>query len=124
MARVAYAQVYVSDMKRAIDFWGKLGIGVQDQSDEFPEFVTLKTDGAALALNAGEPDNKALMGRKTGITLVVPNLQKMYEEAVGRGVKFSGEPAAQPWGGVMTDAIDPDGNAISLLQDWENQPQP
>lgn len=119
MARVGYVQIFVSDMKRAIQHYQKLGIFVQDESEDFPEFVTLATEGASLALHSGEPD-KSLIGRRTGITIVVPDLPKLYEEASAAGVKFEGPPEMQPWGGLMTQAVDPDGNSVSLLQEWQS----
>jgi uncharacterized glyoxalase superfamily protein PhnB len=41
-----------------------------------------------------------------------------YQALKQKGVKFTQEPTAQPWGGVEARFTDPDGNEFSLAQRW------
>lgn len=120
MKKVGWVRVFVSDMDRAVHFYADtLGMGVRNRSPEFPEFVELATEGATLALNSvGDewPEGKELVGRFTGITLTVPDIDDAYGSLSRKGVRFSGTPTKQPWGGTMTSLFDPDGNEISLLE--------
>ena len=120
MKKVGWVRVFVSDMDRAVRFYADtLGIGVRNRSPEFPEFVELATEGATLALNSvgnERPDGNKLVGRFTGITLTVPDIEDAYRSLSAKGVRFSGAPTRQPWGGTMTSLLDPDGNEISLLE--------
>jgi len=118
--RIGWIQVFVSDMDRAVEFYADtLGIGVRARSPDFPDFVELATEGAILALNRpGDewPQGKGLIGRVTGITLTVPDIETAYRSLSAKGVRFSGPPAKQPWGAMMTSLFDPDGNELSLLE--------
>ena len=115
--RIGWVQVFVSDMDRAVDFYeNSLGIGVRNRSPEFPEFVELATEGTILALNSVGDEGKQLVGRNTGITLAVPDVEAAHRSLSAKGVRFSRPPARQPWGGLMTSFFDPDGNEISLLE--------
>ena len=113
-------RVFVSDIDRAVEFYEKtLGMGVRNRSPEFPEFVELDTEGTILALNSvGDEwsEGKKMVGRFTAITLTVPDVEAVYSSLSSKGVRFSGPPARQPWGAVMTSFFDPDGNEISLLE--------
>src|SRR3990170_4398470 len=110
---VRWVRVFVSDMDRAVEFYDKrLGIGVRNRSAEFPGFVELATEGTVLALNSvgdERPEGKKLIGRPTGITLTVPDIQSTYIALSAKGVRFSGPPTRQPWGGILTSLFDPDG---------------
>ncbi len=118
--KVGYVQVFVSDMDRAVEFYGDaLGIGVRDRHPEYPDFVTLATEGTTLALRRpGDdwPEGKKQIGRFTGIDLTVPDIEGVYRSLSAKGVRFSRPPTREPWGGVMTSLFDPDGNEISLLE--------
>jgi len=109
--------VFVSDMERAVQFYADaLGIGVRNRSPDFPEFVELATEGTILALNSVGPDRPNLIGRATGITLTVPDIETVYRSLSAGGVRFSRPPAKEPCGASMTSFFEPDGNEISLLE--------
>jgi predicted enzyme related to lactoylglutathione lyase len=116
MKTVGWVQIFVSDMDRAVEFFAEtLGIGVRNRSPEFPEFVELATEGTVLALNS-EAERNDVVGRFTGITMTVPDIEGAYRSLLDKGVRFSAPPARQPWGGTMTSLFDADGNEISLLE--------
>jgi predicted enzyme related to lactoylglutathione lyase len=122
MKTVGWVQIFVSDMDRAVEFYAEtLGIGLRNRSPEFPEFVELATEGTVLALNS-EPERKDVVGRFTGITMTVPDVEGAYASLLDKGVRFSAPPSRQPWGGTMTSLFDPDGNEVSLLEMPEGEP--
>ena len=52
----------------------------------------------------------------TGIVLEAENMDAFAERLRAHNVKFTREPVERPWGGVIADFLDPDGNEISLLE--------
>ena len=115
--RIGWVVVFVSDMERAVQFYADtVGIGVRNRSPDFPEFVELATEGTILALNSVGPDRPNLIGRVTGITLTVPDIESVYRSLSAKGVRFSRPPTREAWGASMTSFFDPDGNEISLLE--------
>ena len=117
LMRIGWVVVFVSDMERAVQFYADtVGIGVRNRSPDFPEFVELATEGTILALNSVGPDRPNLIGRVTGITLTVPDIESVYRSLSAKGVRFSRPPTREAWGASMTSLFDPDGNEISLLE--------
>ena len=116
--RMASVEVFVSDMKRAIEFYqNTLGIGVRARSPETPNWVELDTEGTTLALYSPPeewPEAKGF-GRFTGINLETQDIEGVYRSLSSKGVRFSGPPTKQYWGGIETNFFDPDGNQITLL---------
>jgi len=62
-----------------------------------------------------DPEAKDLVGRFVGTSIMVDDIDKVYEELSGKGVEFVGPPAREPWGGALAHFRDPDGNVITLL---------
>jgi uncharacterized glyoxalase superfamily protein PhnB len=50
-----------------------------------------------------------------GVSLTVPEIFETYRLLSERGVEFMGAPERQPWGGVLAQLRDPDGNVITLV---------
>lgn len=108
------AAIFVSDIARAIDFYGaRLELPVAKQGSFGAELF----DGPTrIGIHpAVHPDAKALVGRHTGITLYVPGLLHYCGQLHDRGVRFIAEPTEQSWG-IMAMIADPDGNILAL---WE-----
>lgn len=115
--RVGYANIYVSDLGKAVDFYhGLLGLPLLFRDDDFhyarldagPIFV-------GLAAVAADADNfSSLVGRMTGIGVVVEDVDLAYEELSAKGVAFPMVPVDQPWGARMGLLADPDGNVLYL----------
>ena len=90
--KVGWVLVYVSDIDRAVRFYADtLGMGVRNRSPEFPEFVELATEGAILSLNSG-PEAKGLIGRPTGITLTLSDVEGTYSSLSEKGCASLGRP--------------------------------
>lgn len=63
-----------------------------------------------------EGPQASLIGRFTGLSLAVDNLQNVYLQMKARGVPFVAAPEQQFWGGSLAHLIDPSGNIITLVE--------
>ncbi len=66
-------------------------------------------------LSPDDPESEALVGRFVGTSIMVEDMQQTYERVTAAGVKFTGPPETQPWGGALAHFKDPDGNVLTLL---------
>ncbi|HKQ57452.1 MAG TPA: VOC family protein [Candidatus Eisenbacteria bacterium] len=78
-------------------------------------WVGLATGDAGLGLHprTDRPGAESHHGRAITIGLSVPGLVSWHKQAVGRGVLFTAPPGDRGYG-VFADAVDPDGNQVSL----------
>lgn len=115
--RVGYANIYVSDLGKAVDFYhGLLGLPLLFRDDDF-NYARLDAGPIHVGVAAVPPDADnfaSLVGRQTGIGLVVDDVDEAYEELSAKGVVFPMVPVDQPWGGRMGLLADPDGNQLYL----------
>jgi predicted enzyme related to lactoylglutathione lyase len=114
---VGYANIYVSELNRAVDFYhGVLGLPLLFRADQF-SYARLQAGPIYLGLAAVDrkvPDLAALVGRQTGIGFTVSDIDAAYEALRAKGVQFPMVPADQPWGGRLAQFADPDGNVFYL----------
>jgi lactoylglutathione lyase len=106
--------VFVSDFAKAAKFYKEqlrlpLAGEAQTMMEFFPGGGT--TLGVALALH---DDAKKLVGRHTGITLTVAEIDKFCKSLTEAGVDFAEPLEATPWG-KMAVVRDPDGNQFALV---------
>ncbi len=118
--RVNYAIVFVSDMKRSVSFYRDvLGLPLKFESPGWTEFAT---DGATLALHAGEGSNsetdnpqKVPAGRcRPGLS--VPKLYEFHKRMVEHNVPCLQEPK-EIFGARIALYLDPDGLGISVSEE-------
>ncbi|GAM09155.1 glyoxalase-like domain protein [Geobacter sp. OR-1] len=112
--RMKNVVVFVKDTAAAKKFYKEqLQLPVANETDFMIEFFPGATSslGVATALHeAAFP----LVGRHTGITLQVNDLDSFCKRLIDEGVAFA-EPLEQtPWG-KMAVVKDPDGNQIALV---------
>lgn len=116
--RLSVVRVFVSDWERAIRFYTEtLGMPTLFRSDEIG-FAQLATGEAQLALernDASDPEARDLVGRFVGVSLSVADIWTTHRVLASRGVEFVAPPEKQPWGGVLAQLRDPDGNVLTLL---------
>ena len=114
---VGTATVYVSDFDRSLEFYDvTLGLPLGARDDDYG-YASFATQGARFAIARVAPDNpeaQRMVGRETGITLLVPDLDAAHAALLERGVAFPIPPSTQPWGGRLAQLEDPDGNRIVL----------
>lgn len=119
---IAYVNLYVTDLKRSVEFFEKtLGLGLQFESTDFG-YASLDAGPVRMGLaqiDVEDEEQRALIGRQTGVGFGVRDLVAAHAELESNGVDFPMKPAKQPWGGFMALFADPDGNSFYLdeLQD-------
>ena len=114
--QIAYVNVFVSDLGRAIGFYeGTLGLRLEHSAPEHG-YASLAGGPVRLGLAVAGVDQAALVGRHTGIGLAVSDLEAEHRRLAGLGVAFPMPPSRKPWGGFMALVADPDGNVFYLDQ--------
>ena len=110
--RVAYVNVAVSDLDRAVAFFrDRVGLALKFSDDGFG-YAEFDTPGAGFAV-ARDPERA---GRHTGIGFAVEDLDDAHARLSEAGVEFTRPPTREPWGGYMAIFADPDGNTFYLDQ--------
>lgn len=114
MVSVAYVNVYVHDLERAVEFYrSKLGLSLE-RSDTGHGYASFDAGPVRLGLAAVGPEQTDLVGRMTGVGLAVDDLEAAHARLASEGVAFPMPPSRQPWGGFMALVADPDGNTLYL----------
>ena len=120
--RLWYANVYVTDLARAVDFLEKtLGLPLQFSDPKFgyASFDAGPVRMGVAQIDASDAQQRSLVGRQTGLGFGVRDLEASYAELAAKGVRFTMKPEKQPWGGFMAMFADPDGNTFYLDQHHE-----
>lgn len=114
--RVNAMRVFVNDLAAARAFYeGVLAwpVSIEDESKGFIGFdlgVTLMVENGADA-----PDD--VIGRFTGVTIWVDDIDAAYRLWSKRGVEFDGPPIETSWGGRLANFKDPSGNTLTIISD-------
>ncbi|WP_157246817.1 VOC family protein [Nonomuraea typhae] len=125
LTTIMYTTVYVTDQDRALAFYTE-GLGLEKRADYAgPDgrFLTVGVPGSPVqillwshAAAAGRPGGTGRPAAPGPLILESDDLRKDFEIMRGRGVTFDeGEPVDYPFG-VRIEAVDPDGNRVSLRQ--------
>lgn len=118
--KLSALRLHVHRLDRAIDFYGQrlgLPLKVDGRRQGWCVFALGDVDLVVEAVAPDAPeDEQALVGRHTGISLAVDDIQAQQRALAARGVPFAGEPERQAWGGWLTAFEDPDGNELQLVQ--------
>ena len=116
--RLAAARIFVSDLSPAIDFYTTL-LGPPTAVDPgiYAVFNANTADIVVETVPAdAPPDDLALVGRFTGVSFAVDDIDDTFERLQASGVRFTGGPELQAWGGRLATCIDPSGNELQLVQ--------
>ena len=112
--RIAYVNLYVSDLQLAVEFYGStLGLSLLLKDAEHG-YASFQAGPIALGLAVAGEDHADLVGRPTGIGLAVDDLVSAHARLEALGVVFSMPPERQPWGGFMALLADPFDNTLYL----------
>lgn len=114
------ARVFVRDIHRAKAFYGQV-LGLKLRADGTARGYALFDAGnCELVVEAVAPDapaeEQALVGRFTGLSFQVPDVQAAHRTLAARGVRFSGLPERQFWGGTLATLCDPEGNELQIVE--------
>lgn len=115
--------LFVRDQDRSIEFFaGLLGFDVAldyAAPDGMRWVILAPPDGTAkLALCAPREGSEEYrqIGKARQVVLLTDHLEKTYRRWSERGVMFHDSPRATPWGSVMAQFRDPDGNEFALIE--------
>lgn len=117
--RVNYAIVFVSDMKRSVEFYRDvIGLSLKFDSPEWSEFAT---EGATLALHRSEEpasphDGSDLPAGRCRPGLSVPDLDAFHTRMIQHDVVCTQQPK-DLFGAKIAQYLDPDGLAISVSEE-------
>ena len=115
--RIAYVNVYVSDVKRSVEFFRDvIGLSIEhdDGSFGYASFDVSPIRMGVAQVDMGDGEQARLVGRQTGVGFAVADPNTAHAELERKGVSFSMAPSKQPWGGFMAMFRDPDGNVFYL----------
>lgn len=114
--KIAYVNVFVTDLERAARFYEQT-LGLQPEAlDTAHQFAAFTAGPVRLGLAVAGAAHADLVGRHTGVGFAVEDLEAEHARLAGLGVEFPMPPARQPWGGFMALFADPDGNVYYLDQ--------
>ena len=117
--RVAAIRLFVTDLGRA-ETWYRGVLGSPPTAGGAEAGFVVFDAGCDLVIEPVTGDSEIpadqLVGRFTGVSFVVADIEAAHRSLVERGVSIVGEPELQPWGGVLATIADPDGNQMQLVQ--------
>lgn len=119
--KLSALHLHVHRLDRAADFYGtRLGLPLRVDDRRQGMCVFDLGGGVDLVIEAVAPDAdedaQALVGRPTGLSLAVDDIQAAQQALRARGVPFGSAPVRQAGGGWATTFEDPDGNQLQLVQ--------
>lgn len=122
ITRIYSADVFVSDIGRAIDFYVNT-LGFEKRTDEpmddkghrWVEVVPPGTDTPLILAHDFGHWTPERVGTYTGLILNVDDMASTAETLKAKGVKFASEPEGSPWG-IFAEIQDPDGNTFVLFE--------
>ncbi|MER7765469.1 VOC family protein [Kitasatospora sp. NPDC096140] len=125
LATVMYVTLYVTDQDRALRFYTEQ-LGLEKRID-FPapggRFLTVGAPGSpveivlwALTAAAGRPVEVGPSGAPGPVILESDDLRADFEVFRERGVVFDADEPEEYGFGLRIEAVDPDGNRISLRE--------
>ncbi len=118
--KLSAVRVFVHDLQAAHQFYaGQLGLWRTAGSPALG-YCVYDAGPARLVVEAVAPDapedEHALVGRFTGLSFAVPDIEASYRELRSLGVHFLAAPETQAWGGVLATFTDPSDNQLQLVQ--------
>ena len=118
--KLSAARIFVRNLSEAEHFYGSvLGLPLQAGGPQ-AGYCVFRSGGIDLVIEpvdaAAPPDEQDLVGRFTGLSFAVVSAQETYNQMQAAGVRFTGAPELQAWGGVLATFLDPAGNGLQLVQ--------
>jgi predicted enzyme related to lactoylglutathione lyase len=117
---LAAVRVFVRDLATAKRFYeGSLGLHLTNDSvaEGFCVFSVGSLDLIIETIDHDAPtEEQALVGRFSGLSFNVADIQAERARLGNLGVRFSGEPEQQLWGGWLATFCDPSDNELQLVQ--------
>jgi catechol 2,3-dioxygenase-like lactoylglutathione lyase family enzyme len=118
MYRLYAVRVFTSHWDEALAFYRDVLAFPLVFSDPAMGWAQFDLGTASIGVERCDPadeESVGLVGRFTGISIEVEDIHEVHEQLAAQGVEFVSAPTAQPWGGILADFRDPDGNVLTLL---------
>jgi predicted enzyme related to lactoylglutathione lyase len=114
------ARVFVQDIETAKAFYAE-ALGLPLKADGGTRgYCVFRSGSADLVVESVADDapeeERMLVGRFTGLSFTVADIQAAYDRLQACGVAFCGAPERQPWGGILATFRDPSGNELQIVQ--------
>jgi predicted enzyme related to lactoylglutathione lyase len=114
------ARIFVKDLESAKNFYSAtLGLVVKADGSEYG-YCVFKAGSIDLVVESVADDapeeDRVLVGRFTGLSFTVQDIEAKQQELAARGVRFTGLPEKQSWGGILATLQDPSGNELQIVQ--------
>ena len=124
MPRLDAIAIIVSDITRAIDFYGRLGLEFSGEADAVHVEATgpgglrvmLDTEASVMSFSDWKPPTGG--GPRTALAFLCDNpgeVDRVYEELVAAGARGHLPPFDAPWRQRYASVHDQDGNAVDLF---------
>lgn len=118
--KLSALRLFVHRLDRAHDFYAHaLGLPLK-AAQPAQGWCVFALGDVDLVVEAVPPDadedEQALVGRLTGLSFAVADIQAAQLDLTARGVPFVGPAERQAWGGWLATLEDPDGNQLQLVQ--------
>ena len=114
------ARVFVHNLESAKQFYSmKLGLQLIADGSQYG-YCVFQAGSTELVVETVADDapeeEKALVGRFTGLSFTVQDVEAKHRELAARGILFTGVPERQQWGGILATLQDPSGNELQIVQ--------
>jgi predicted enzyme related to lactoylglutathione lyase len=114
------ARIFVRDLPGASRFYGEM-LGLPLKADGSRQGYCIFDAGPTSLVveqvdESAPAQDQALIGRFTGLSFDVADVQSKFRELSTLGVAFTGQPEQQDWGGILATLRDPAGNELQLVQ--------
>jgi catechol 2,3-dioxygenase-like lactoylglutathione lyase family enzyme len=118
--QLSAARVFVDDIAQAKAFYvSTLALPLQADGERHG-YCVFDAGGITLVVESVPHDapaeDRALVGRFTGLSFAVADIQATYAQLLARGVQFQGAPERQFWGGTLATFSDPAGNGLQIVE--------
>lgn len=119
--KIGFVRVFVTDFDKSLAFYTNvLGMDL-DFTDNANWAQFNSGHDVSLAIEKCSVDRveqgSKLVGRYVGVTLMVDDIQELYEQLKAKNVKFAAEPEKQHFGGITAELYDLDENVLTLMQE-------
>jgi len=106
----------VSNLEKSKKFYEDI-LGL-NKKYEYPSYVGFECGGVEIGLR---PKSSVEIGKDAAsIQFLVNDVDREYQELIGKGVEFTSKPHDEPWGGRQASFRDPDGNLLEITEiNWK-----
>jgi predicted enzyme related to lactoylglutathione lyase len=118
--KLSAARLFVKDLVAAKRFYESV-LGLPLQHDGVHHGYCVFDAGAVTLVVESVPDDapddeQVLVGRFSGLSFYVADIHAEHQRLRAAGVRFTGEPELQVWGGWLATFVDTSDNALQIAQ--------